>query len=51
MGKLDDQSTIINMGQIINDVAYKMKDSKWVRDTACADSNRNAEGKNPWETI
>ncbi|MBM7714533.1 lantibiotic modifying enzyme [Bacillus thermophilus] len=50
MGKLDDQSAIINMRQIINDIAYKMKDPKWVKDIACADSNRNAEGRNPWES-
>lgn len=45
-----EQSTIERMEQIVNEVAFKMIDPKWVKDIACSDSNRNTEGQNPWDS-
>lgn len=45
-----EKSIMINLEQIITEIAYKMKDPRQVRDIVCAESNRNAEGRNPWDS-
>lgn len=50
MINLEGSSTIMNMKQIVHDIAYKLKDPAQVKAAACAASNRNSEGRNPWDS-